>query len=190
MSRVGSPAIVRRVGHGAVTACVEHMTRGCPVIAPARPQRWNWRLIMASLDNQLCFAIYSTEHAFGRAYKSLLDPLGITYPQYLALLVLWTEDDQTVSKIGDKLQLESNTLTPLLKRLEAQGLISRHRDRTDERQVRIRLTDAGRSLGVAARDVPSAIQKATGLSSTAQDDLRALIGTVRKNLMATASRSA
>lgn len=143
---------------------------------------------LPDLNQQLCFAVYSTEHAFSRAYKSLLDPLGLTYPQYLAMMVLWTEDDQTVSNIGDKLLLESNTLTPLLKRLEGQGLISRHRDRTDERQVRVRLTDAGRLLGQAASSIPTEIQKATGLSPKAHDELKAMIGTVRQSLITTAAR--
>lgn len=143
---------------------------------------------LPTLDHQLCFAVYSTEHAFSRAYKSLLDPLGITYPQYLAMMVLWAEDDQTVSRIGDKLLLESNTLTPLLKRLENQGLISRHRDKTDERQVRVRLTDAGRSLGLAARHIPAAIQRATGLTAKAHEDVKGVVEAVREHLITKSTR--
>jgi DNA-binding MarR family transcriptional regulator len=116
-----------------------------------------------NLEDQLCFAVYSTEHAFNRAYKPLLDPLGITYPQYLVLLVLWAEDNRTVSSIGKVLFLESSTLTPLLKRLQTQGLITRVRDTADERQVRVRLTPAGKKLAQAARNVPKCMEQATGL---------------------------
>src|SRR3954463_16375045 len=87
------------------------------------------------LDNQLCFAVYAAAHAFNATYKPLLEPLGLTYPQYLAMLVLWEEDGVTVSAIGSRLGLDSGTLTPLLKRLEAAGLVSRLRDAADERQV-------------------------------------------------------
>ena len=95
------------------------------------------------LGNQLCFAVYSTAHAFNRVYKPLLDRLGLTYPQYLVMLVLWERDDIPVKEIGDKLLLDSGTLTPLLKRLEAAGLIKRIRSRQDERQVLISLTPRG-----------------------------------------------
>src|SRR5712664_4872752 len=86
------------------------------------------------LGNQLCFAIYSTAHAFNRVYKPLLEKLGLTYPQYLVLLVLWERDGLTVSELGERLSLDSGTLTPLLKRLEANGLIQRQRDSADERR--------------------------------------------------------
>ncbi|QCK85971.1 MarR family transcriptional regulator [Phreatobacter aquaticus] len=109
------------------------------------------------LDDQLCFAVYSAAHAFNRVYKPLLDRLGLTYPQYLVMLVLWDRDDQSVKAIGEKLTLDSGTLTPLLKRLEARGLVTRRRDVADERSVRIGLTDAGRSLRDAAKAVPIAI---------------------------------
>jgi DNA-binding MarR family transcriptional regulator len=105
------------------------------------------------LDEFLCFAIHSAAQAVGRANKPLLEKLGLTYPQFLVMLVLWTHDDQTVGQIGERLFLESNTLTPLLKRLEAAGLIHRARDATDERQVRIRLTAQGRALQQVARTV-------------------------------------
>ena len=96
-----------------------------------------------SLDQQLCFAVYAAAHAFNRFYKPLLVPLGLTYPQYLVLLVLWEADGQTVSGIGERLMLDSGTLTPLLKRLEAAGFVTRARSAHDERQVLVRLTDAG-----------------------------------------------
>ncbi len=98
------------------------------------------------LPNFLCFAVYSANLAFGRAYKPLLDPLGLTYTQYVALVALRESDDQTVGVLGEKLFLESNTLTPMLKKLEALGYIQRRRDPADERQVRVSLTPAGRDV--------------------------------------------
>ena len=114
------------------------------------------------LDEFLCFAVYSLGHAFNRAYKPLLEALGLTYPQYVAMVVLWERDDRTVSELGDKLHLDSGTLTPLLKRLEAAGLVQRERDTEDERQVRIRLTKAGQALKEKARAIPEAILCAAG----------------------------
>ena len=98
------------------------------------------------LSNFLCFAVYSANLAFGRAYKPILEALGLTYTQYIALVALAEEDDQTVGALGDKLFLESNTLTPMLKKLEQVGYVRRQRDPADERQVRISLTPAGRDL--------------------------------------------
>lgn len=123
------------------------------------------------LDEFLCFAVYSLGHAFNRAYKPLLEALGLTYPQYVAMVVLWERDDRTVSELGDKLHLDSGTLTPLLKRLEAAGLVQRARDSEDERQVRIRLTRAGLALKEKARTIPEAILCATGRP---KPELRAL----------------
>lgn len=102
--------------------------------------------MLLPLDDQLCYAIYSTGIAIQRAYKPLLDTLGLTYPQYLVLNVLWREDRQTVGGIAEQLALESSTLTPLLKRLEAGGLVVRTRNPENERQVIVALTDAGRAL--------------------------------------------
>lgn len=116
-----------------------------------------------ALDHFLCFAIYSANHAFNRVYKPLLDELGLTYPQYLVMVVLWEKDGVTVGAIGERLFLESSTLTPLLKRLEGLGLVTRSRDRNDERQVRIGLTDAGRALRGKAAGVPACIFEASGL---------------------------
>ncbi|MCJ8156420.1 MarR family winged helix-turn-helix transcriptional regulator [Sphingomonas sp. LaA6.9] len=115
-----------------------------------------------SLDAQFCFAVYSTAHALNRTYKPLLDRLGITYPQYLVLLVLWERDDRSVGEIGEKLLLDSSTLTPLLKRLEAAGIVRRERNPEDERQVRIRLTEQGRVMRETARDFPESLLCATG----------------------------
>ncbi|HSV79032.1 MAG TPA: MarR family transcriptional regulator [Ramlibacter sp.] len=116
------------------------------------------------LDNQLCFALYSASLAMTKLYKPLLDELGITYPQYLVLLVLWETDGPTVSELGQRLSLDSGTLTPLLKRLETAGLISRLRDVADERRVRIQLTAAGRKLKAKATKVPSCVLAASQCS--------------------------
>jgi MarR family transcriptional regulator, organic hydroperoxide resistance regulator len=116
------------------------------------------------LGNQLCFAIYSTAHAFNRVYKPLLDSLGLTYPQYLVMLVLWEGDGLTVGDIGERLQLDSGTLTPLLKRLEAAELVKRTRSSEDERQVLIALTSRGLALREKARTVPHAILAASACS--------------------------
>ena len=123
------------------------------------------------LDEFLCFAVYSLSHAFNRTYKPLLEALSLTYPQYVAMVVLWERDGRTVSELGDKLHLDSGTLTPLLKRLEAAGLVQRERDTEDERQVRIRLTKAGLALKEKARAIPEAILCATGRP---KPELRAL----------------
>jgi MarR family transcriptional regulator, organic hydroperoxide resistance regulator len=118
------------------------------------------------LGNQLCFAIYSTAHAFNRVYKPLLKRLGLTYPQYLVMLVLWERDGLPVKDIGERLFLDSGTLTPLLKRLEAAELINRTRGTEDERQVLIALTSRGQALREKARAVPQAILAASACSLT------------------------
>jgi len=141
---------------------------------------------LRKLEEQLCFAIYSVGHAFNRAYKPLLDRLGVTYPQYLVLLVLWGEDDQTVSGIGQQLYLESSTLTPLLKRLESRGLLERSRDPSDERQVRVRLTSAGKKLAHGAREVEKCITDATGSSLEELQRLKRSIEALRDRLLASA----
>ena len=123
------------------------------------------------LDSFLCFAVYSAGHAFNRAYKSLLDKLGLTYPQYLLMVALWEQDDQTVGALGGKMFLESSTLTPLIKRLESIGLLVRTRDPLDERQVRVRLTARGTALREEALEVPPCVLDASGLKP---EDLRRL----------------
>jgi DNA-binding MarR family transcriptional regulator len=134
--------------------------------------------LMLRLDNQVCFAIYSTAHAFNRIYKPLLDRLGLTYPQYLVMLVLWERDDVAVKEIGERLYLDSGTLTPLLKRLEAADLVKRTRSTADERQVLIALTAKGRALQEKARTVPQSILAASACSvselSALKNDLVAL----------------
>ncbi|WP_166300067.1 MULTISPECIES: MarR family winged helix-turn-helix transcriptional regulator [unclassified Bradyrhizobium] len=113
------------------------------------------------LDNQICFAVYSTAHAFNRVYKPLLDRLGLTYPQYLVMLALWERDDVPVKHLGERLFLDSGTLTPLLKRLEAAELIKRTRSTDDERQVLIALTPQGHALREKAKAVPQSILAAS-----------------------------
>ena len=116
---------------------------------------------MMQLDNQLCFALYSTSLAMTKVYKPLLDELGLTYPQYLAMLVLWERDGLMVSELGEQLYLDSGTLTPLLKRLEVSGYISRVRDAKDERRVNITLTSSGRKLKTRAAKIPGCILSAS-----------------------------
>lgn len=126
---------------------------------------------MLALDQQLCFAVYSAAHALNRTYKPLLDPYGLTYPQYIALMTLWEEDGRTVKALGEKLGLDSGTLSPLLKRLEAAGYINRARDKADERQVLVTLTDKGRAMQRDAVAIRMAIGKATGCSIEALQSL-------------------
>jgi DNA-binding MarR family transcriptional regulator len=140
------------------------------------------------LDQFLCFSVYAAGLAFNRIYKPLLDPFGITYPQYLALVALSSKEGQTVSELGEKLHLESNTLTPLIKRLEAAGLVTRTRDNQDERVVRLGLTQAGRSLAETARDcVPAEALKATGLDRAALAALNTELASLGKALRKTAA---
>lgn len=119
---------------------------------------------LLKLDNQLCFAVYSTSLAMTRLYKPLLDELGVTYPQYLVMLALWERDGATVSELGERLSLDSGTLTPLLKRLESSGFLTRLRDVADERRVRITLTPAGRTLRQRAINVPACMLAASDCS--------------------------
>lgn len=116
---------------------------------------------MLQLDNQLCFALYSASLAMTKVYKPLLESIGLTYPQYLVMLVLWEHDGLIVSEIGDRLRLDSGTLTPLLKRLETSGLLTRRRATDDERRVQVSLTDAGRSLKAKASPIPACILEAS-----------------------------
>ena len=135
------------------------------------------------LDNQICFAVYSTAHAFNRVYKPLLDRLGLTYPQYLVMLVLWERDGLSVKEIGERLFLDSGTLTPLLKRLEAAHLVKRARSAADERQVLVALTAQGTSLREKAKTiVPPAILAAAGCSVTELSALQKSLVELRARL--------
>ena len=136
------------------------------------------------LGNQLCFAVYSTAHAFNRFYKPLLDRLGLTYPQYLAMLVLWEQDGVSVKEIGERLFLDSGTLTPLLKRLEAAGLVKRTRSTEDERQVLVALTPQGQALKEKARGVPQSILEASECSVAELVALKSEIVSLRDRLNA------
>jgi MarR family transcriptional regulator, organic hydroperoxide resistance regulator len=138
------------------------------------------------LGNQLCFAIYSTAHAFNRVYKPLLDQLGLTYPQYLVMLVLWERDGVPLKDIGERLFLDSGTLTPLLKRLEAASLVKRTRSTEDERQVLIALTSQGQALREKARAVPDAILAASACSLTELSAMKNQLVTLRDRLNAAA----
>jgi DNA-binding MarR family transcriptional regulator len=134
------------------------------------------------LDSMLCFAVYAAGHAFTRFYKPRLDALGLTYPQYLVFLVLWEQDGLTVKALGEKLFLDSGTITPLVKRLEARGLLRRQRDDEDERQVRIFLTPEGRALRAKALAVPLAVGKALGEQAVEAGDLRRSLQQLRERL--------
>ena len=136
------------------------------------------------LDNQLCFALYSASLAMTKLYKPLLEEMGLTYPQYLVMLVLWEADGVMVSEIGQRLSLDSGTLTPLLKRLEASGLVSRLRAVEDERRVHIHLTAAGRKLKARAAKVPSCVLAASQCSIPELLQLTGQIRTLRERLAA------
>ena len=136
------------------------------------------------LDNQICFAVYSAAHAFNRVYKPLLDRLGLTYPQYLVMLVLWERDGVPLKDIGERLFLDSGTLTPLLKRLETAGLVKRTRSTEDERQVLIALTAQGQVLKDKARSVPSSILDASSCSVAELSAVRNEIVALRDRLNA------
>ncbi|CAG9185158.1 MarR family winged helix-turn-helix transcriptional regulator [Cupriavidus pampae] len=116
------------------------------------------------LDQQLCFALYSSSLAMTKVYKPILSELGLTYPQYLVMMVLWEREKLSVSELGNRLSLDSGTLTPLLKRLESSSLVTRERDSMDERRVIVRLTDAGWQLRQRARGIPEKLLCATQCS--------------------------
>ncbi len=139
---------------------------------------------MLQLDNQLCFALYSTSLAMTKLYKPLLEDLGLTYPQYLAMLVLWEQDGLTVSELGERLYLDSGTLTPLLKRMETAGLVSRLRAVQDERRVHITLTAEGRKLKAKAAKIPGCILSATQCSIPELVSLTQQVQSFRKRLTA------
>jgi DNA-binding MarR family transcriptional regulator len=136
------------------------------------------------LDAQLCFLLYATTRAVTQAYGPLLAPLGLTYPQYLTMMALWEEDGATVGHLGERLHLDSGTLTPLVKRLEGLGLVERRRSPDDERVVHVHLTAAGRRLRHKAEGVPTALFCATGLSGSAAERLH---GELRRLLTALTS---
>jgi len=151
---------------------------------PPADDRW------LRLDHQLCFALYSSSLAMTKLYKPLLDPLGLTYPQYLAMLALWESDGITVTQLGERLMLDSGTLTPLLKRLEAAGLVQRLRDSADERRVRVQLTRTGRALKRKAQAVPGTIACAAGCELDELAALTARLKALRSQLTGSTPRAA
>ncbi|NII11914.1 MarR family transcriptional regulator [Oleiagrimonas sp. C23AA] len=136
------------------------------------------------LDAQLCFALYSASLAMNKVYRPLLKPLDLTYPQYLVMMVLWEHGSLTVSEIGQRLFLDSATLTPLLKRLEASGRVRRQRSQEDERQVQVSLTDAGRALEAKAAEVQHGVFCATHCSVDELRHLKSLLEHLRGDLAA------
>ena len=150
-------------------------------ILEMNPMKANKNAQNTRLAEFLCFAVYSTNLAFGKVYRPLLDELGLTYTQYVTIVALWEEDDQTVGSLGEKLFLESNTLTPILKKLEAMGHVERTRDPSDERQVRVRLTNSGRRLREKAFGTD--LVEACGMSATEFKRLQMEIVELRTNLL-------
>lgn len=139
------------------------------------------------LADFLCFAIYSANLAYNRAYKQILEELGLTYPQYIAIVSLWEENDQNVGQLGEKLFLESNTLTPILKKLEEMGYVRRQRSKEDERQVVVSLTDAGRALREKA--LPMNLVEASGLAPEDFKKMQKGVVTLRDNLIKHAKKA-
>ncbi len=137
------------------------------------------------LSDLLCFAAYSTNLAFGKAYKKVLDELGLTYTQYITVIALWEEGDPTVGSLGEKLFLESNTLTPILKKLEVMGYVERQRDTADERLVRVHLTKGGRQVREKAMGLMSIVVEATGLPPDEYARLQKGIVALRDSLVKT-----
>ncbi|CAH0260206.1 Organic hydroperoxide resistance transcriptional regulator [Agrobacterium fabrum] len=134
------------------------------------------------LDQQICFALYGAAHAFTRAYKPLLDPIGLTYPQYLVMMALWEKETSTVKALGEMLGLDSGTLSPLLKRLEHAGLITRKRGTVDERQVLVALTPKGADLKKEGVKIMAAIGGATGCGLEELAQLRDQVNALKEGL--------
>ena len=149
-----------------------------PTNTQAKPTDW------LQLDQQLCFALYSTSLAMTKVYKPMLSELGLTYPQYLVMLVLWEHDELAVSELGTRLTLDSGTLTPLLKRLETAGFVRRERDAADERRVLVSLTDSGRALRSTAVGIPEKLLCATQCSIEEIQSLTARLHAMRSTLEA------
>lgn len=144
---------------------------------------------IAKLGDFMCFAVYSTNLAYSRVYKPVLEQLGLTYPQYVTIISLWEQDGQTVKGLSENLFLEPSTLTPMLKRLEAMGYVRRERDREDERSVRVSLTEAGRQLREKGFDYREITAKASGLAPEEFRALQKAIVNLRTSLMDAANPS-
>jgi DNA-binding MarR family transcriptional regulator len=133
-------------------------------------------------EDMLCFELHAGSRAMTAVYRPLLKDLGLTYPQYLVMVLLWEEEPRLVNELGRSLELDSGTLSPLLKRLEASGLILRQRRATDERELEVTLTEAGQTLRERARHLPTAIEQATGLSPDEMDELVVKLASLRASL--------
>ena len=140
-----------------------------------------------ALDDQLCFALYAASRAVTARYRPLLDELGVTYPQYLVLMLLWEQDGQTVGQLGNRLALDSGTLSPLLKRLTAAGLVTRHRRADDERSVSIRLTEAGRALEVPACSISAEMIDALAMNAGEFAELKKQLRVITQRVAAVAA---
>ena len=143
----------------------------------------------AGLADFMCFAVYSANLAYSRVYKPVLEELGLTYPQYIAIVALWEQDEQTVKGLSDKLFLEPSTVTPMLKRLEAMGYVTRMRGTEDERMVFVRLTETGRQLREKARELSKITYKAAGLNKDEFRTLQRGITNLRDNLVSAAGEA-
>ncbi len=141
--------------------------------------------VASPLSALLCFDVYATNLAFGRVYKPLLEPLGLTYPQFLVLLTLWSANDQSIGQIGSALGLDSSTLTPLVKRLEAAGMVTRRRDSQDERRVIVSLTSKGRSLEKQSGEVLACASDTTGFTLEEMQALQVQLLRLRQSLNST-----
>ena len=166
-----------------------HMT-ACGRVAP-----YSWAMTdtpspSVALDDQLCFALYAASRAVTARYRPMLDELGVTYPQYLVLMLLWEEDGQTVGQLGQRLALDSGTLSPLLKRLTSAGLVTRHRRTDDERSVSVRLTEAGRALETPARSISAQMIGALDLSTQEFTELKDQLRTITARVSAPARTDA
>jgi DNA-binding MarR family transcriptional regulator len=157
------------------------MIRSAITLGPAAPASAGKASLL--LDQQLCFALYSTTHAMNKLYRRLLRQLGLTYPQYLVMMILWERDGLTVSEIGERLFLDSATLTPLLKRLESTGLLGRERSAQDERQVIVSLTKTGRALKRTAAEVPEAVFCAARCSPEELGAIKSRLELLRSSLL-------
>ena len=135
-----------------------------------------------ALDDQLCFALYAASRAVTARYRPMLEELGVTYPQYLVLMLLWEQDGQTVGQLGQRLALDSGTLSPLLKRLTAAGLVTRHRRADDERSVSVRLTDAGRALQTPACSISAQMIDALALDQAEFAELKGQLRTITERV--------
>lgn len=158
------------------------MERGTSMIKAAAPIDDQGVYAPLRLEFQLCFPLYAASNLLTRLYRPALDALGLTYPQYLVMLVLWEHDEQSVGEIGARLHLDSGTLTPLLKRMERNGLLERRRDAADERRVRVVLTEAGAALKLPARRVPESMMTNPVLTASEGETLRAIARKLVENL--------